>query len=208
MQEITRIEEQKKDANRVSIFINGQFEFGISSKDAKRYGLQEGMKFSEEEYKELVSAIHLDKAKYKALDYISYQDRSEIEIVKKLQAYEYSDTVIQEVISFLKKYKYIDDANFAKKFTEYGLQFKRKSVKRIKYELYQKGVSDVDIETLVPNGIELEKENVERLLEKYRYTPLMERAQKEKIIRRILSKGFSYTMVKECMYKIDESFDD
>ncbi|MEG0012527.1 MAG: RecX family transcriptional regulator [Cellulosilyticaceae bacterium] len=208
MLEITSIEEQKKDMNRVSIFINGQFEFGMSSKDAKRYGLHQGMKFSEEEYKELVSAIQLDKAKYKALDYISYQNRSETEIIKKLHGYEYSDMVIQEVINFLKKYNYINDTSFAKSFTEYGLQFKKKSVKRIQYELYQKGVTHIDMETLVPNRVELEKDNIEHLLEKYHYTPLMEKIQKEKMTRRILSKGFSYGMVKECMCKIDESFDD
>ncbi|MGL6173227.1 MAG: RecX family transcriptional regulator [Cellulosilyticaceae bacterium] len=208
MLEITDIQEQKKDTNRVSVFIDGEFKFGMFKSAVKRYGIHIGMRLSEDDYRKLLEAIELDKAKYRALDYISYQNRSEKEIRSKLRTLEYSELIIEQVIQFLKKYSYINDEDFAKKFTEYNLNYKRKSMKRIQYELYQKGISGVELEELVPNKEQLEYENIEYLLKKYKYNKEMDRKEKEKLIRRILSKGFSYSIVKECMYKIDESFDD
>lgn len=206
--EITDIQEQKKDVNRVSVFVDGEFRFGMFKSAVKRYGLHIGMKLSEEDYKKLLETIELDKAKYRALDYISYQNRSEKEIVNKLRTLEYSEFIIEQVIQFLKKYDYINDEDFARKFTEYNLNYKRKSMKRIQYDLYQKGISGIEIEELIPNKEKLEYENIEYLLKKYKYNKEMDRKDKEKLIRRILSKGFNYSNLKECMCKIDESFDD
>lgn len=205
--EITAIEVQKKDAERCSVFINGEFGFGISKKAVERYGLIAGSVLGEDEYQALMMRLQLDKAKFKALDSISRGGKTEKQIKEKLLEAEYSTYIVDEVLAFLKKYNYINDDDYARRYIDAKSQYSHKSLRQIKAELYKKGISVTDLTMYCEDPDTLEQENIDYFLEKYRYDGSLELKDRQKIINRILTKGFSYSNIERCIRKKNEGFD-
>ena len=82
--------------------------------------------------KNLKEAEEFDNFKTKVLKYVLYKKRTEMEVREKFKDYEISK--LEDVIDFLKEYKYIDDIDYIKRSIE---EF---SLKEIKYKLIQKGI--------------------------------------------------------------------
>lgn len=207
MYRITKIEVQKKDDTRSSIFINGVFDFGITTKAVERYGLVQGMELTEEAYEELLMRIQLDKAKYRALEYLAGHNKTEKQVRDKLIRAEYSGIVIDEVIEFLKKYSYIDDDYFARRYIESKAVYGRKSARQIQSQLYLKGITSINPFDIWEELSEVEAQNVTYYLKKYKYEKELDYTQKRKIISRILNKGFSYEIIQKSIVNLDESFE-
>lgn len=207
MYTITKIEPQKKDETRVSVYINHVFDFGITLKAMKRYGLVEGMTLDEIGYENLLRGIQLDKAKYRALDYLASHHKTEKQVRDKLQQAEYSEWIIDEVITFLKKYNYLDDESFAKRYIESKARYGRKSARQIQSQLYLKGIPGVRPFEVCEELEELETENILYYLKKYKYNTEMDYQSKRKLIARILNKGFSYEILQKSIVNLDESFE-
>lgn len=205
--EITAIEMQKKDPERCSVFINGEFAFGLSKKAVERYNLKAGSILNEEQYQTLMVRIQLDKAKFKALDSISRGGKTEKQIREKLLQAEYSTYIIDEVITFLKKYNYINDEEYTKRYIDAKSHYSHKSLRQIKMELYKKGISVGNITEYCEDADTLEWENINYFLDKYKYDVLLEFKDRQKIINRILTKGFSYSNIERCIRTRNEGFD-
>ena len=205
--EITAIEEQKKDFNRCSVFINGVFGFGITKKAVERYQLRVGQVFNTTDYEKLMITLQLDKAKLKALDMISRGNKSEKQVRERLLKAEYSSYIVEEVLAFLKKYHYIDDKALAKRYIESKSQYSHKSLRQIQTELYKKGIYLEDMKVYCEEAEKQEEENVNYFLDKFKYNPEWDLKQKQKIINRLLTRGFQYSQIEKCLRKRNEQFD-
>ncbi|MGL4739115.1 MAG: RecX family transcriptional regulator [Cellulosilyticaceae bacterium] len=205
MKTITKIEVQKKDSRRVSVFVDGEFSFGMQLDDVLKFGLSKNKVYSDEEFEVLLGKLLVEKAKFRALDYISYKMRTTQQVRDKLKTLEYDEWVIDEVIAFLEKYGYLNDQHFANRYIEYQMQYNKKSLRKVKSDLYEKGISKVDLEN--PDQISTwEMENVTKLLEKYHYDEELDPKMKLKITNRILSRGFDYYLIRQCIGNLDISF--
>lgn len=207
MKTITKIELQKNNPNKVSIFIDELFAFGAFVDDLLDYGIKKGMTLTEEEYNNLVEKLQFRKAKYKALEYLGTGNKTEMQIRKKLCEKEFDENVIALVIDFLEEYRYIDDENFALRYSDYHSKSKRKSIKQIKYELYQKGVDNKYFGNTLEENEKVEQENIQYFLNKYKYNEEIDPVKKNKILNRLLRKGFRYDSIKKIIKNTDESFD-
>ncbi len=208
MYTVTKIEEQKKDATRVSVFINGAFDFGISLKALKRYEISEGQVLDETTYRELLGRIQLDKAKYYALDYLSRNSKTEMQVRDKLVSKEYSMYIVDEVMTFLKTYRYVDDAYYAKRYAESKATYAHKSARHIQSQLYLKGIRDVNCFEVLENMDDLENENVAYFLMKYKYKPTMTYQEKHKIMSKIMGRGFSYEIIQKNINNLHETWEE
>lgn len=83
-----------------------------------------------------------------ALYYLEKRARTEKEIREKLGRKEIDPAVIDTVVEKLKSYGYIDDVRFASNFQRYRNDFKPMGKRRLKTELYIKGVPKEIIETV------------------------------------------------------------
>lgn len=81
----------------------------------------------------------------RAMSYLNLRPRSCKEIERYLKDKGYEENEIKEAVQQLIEYKYLDDANFARIYIQYGFDKGRGSV-RIKQELLSKGVADHVIE--------------------------------------------------------------
>ena len=88
--------------------------------------------------KNLKEAEEYDNFKTKVLKYVLYKKRTEMEVREKFKDYEISK--LEDVIDFLKEYKYIDDIDYIKRSIEEFKTLKNFSLKEIKYKLIQKGI--------------------------------------------------------------------
>jgi len=79
------------------------------------------------------------KAKLRALRILTKMDKTEADLRAGLKRAGFSFEAVEEAISYVKSYGYIDDQRYAEKYVEYNKM--RKSKKKIQYELMQKGVS-------------------------------------------------------------------
>jgi len=135
---ITKIETQVKNKNRVSIFIEDKFAFGIYYQTLMKYDLSLGMMVDESLKNEIIIEDEYSKALNAALHYLSYRNRTEHEIRKKLSEKEYSVITINKVIEELIKLNYIDDEAFAKEYIKFKI--KKMGKRKIQYKLESMGI--------------------------------------------------------------------
>lgn len=141
----------------------------------------------------------------KALEFLSYRQRSEKEVRDKLKTKEVDSQTIDKIIAKLKDKKFINDEEFARMFSENRLRFKPRSLRLIKLELKQKGIAPEIINNLQLT-IDSDLESAEKLVEKRlgRVKGLPKQEIYEKIGRYLASKGFNWDTIKKA---IDEMLD-
>ncbi|MBN1266253.1 MAG: RecX family transcriptional regulator [Anaerolineales bacterium] len=137
---ITDIQVQKRDPERVSIFLNGEFAFGLTAKLADP--LSVGMLLSAGEITSLQLQDQTQKALQLSWDQLSRRPRTEKEIREYLGRKQVPDEVVDSVIDRLKQLDYVNDASFAAQWIENRQTFRPRSSIALKYELQQKGVAN------------------------------------------------------------------
>lgn len=195
---ITRIEPQN-NSERVNVYIDGEFAFGLMREIQYKYGLSENMEVDREFIDEVLLEEEWLKAKDKALKFLSYRQRSQKEIEDKLKKEGFSDEIIEKTVDFLKSYNLIDDIAFAKNFMMDKSNINKYGPERIRYELYMRGISkDIIDEVLEDYGdeysiaLDLAKKKVKS------YKGNDRNAIYRKLGTFLQSKGFSY----ECISKV------
>lgn len=140
MKTITAIEPQKKRKNRYNLYINNSFFMGVDEDTIIKYSLSVGMKAPDNLIKNIEKTEEYSKAFSSAVKRLSFRARSKNEIKKYLKQKGYSNDVIKVTIEKLIQYKYLDDVAFTKAFIKEKQYFNKYGKKRLKYELYYKGV--------------------------------------------------------------------
>ena len=93
---ITALRVQKRDPNRVNVYLDGEFAFGLTKLVAA--WLQVGQVLSSEKISSLQSQETLEVAYLKALHYLSYRPRSESEVESSLKEKGFDEGVIAYVL--------------------------------------------------------------------------------------------------------------
>jgi regulatory protein len=154
MPTITAIEVQKKNPNRVNIYLDDQFAFGLSRINAA--WLKIGQQLSDEKIASLQEADSREAALRKALRFLGHRSRSIEEIRKNLEKHEIPVGIIEETITRLEREKLIGDVNFAKEWVENRSTFRPRGKRALSYELRQKGLSDTVIQEALNEEVDEE----------------------------------------------------
>jgi len=142
-QKITALKAQKRNPNRVNIFLDGIYAFGVSRIVAA--WLQVGQVLDEEKIASLKMQDKKEISLEKALHFISYRSRSEKEVRQKLTDKGFSNKEIDEVLERLRSTGLVADSQFARNWVEGRSTFRPRSRRLMTMELHQKGVADEDI---------------------------------------------------------------
>lgn len=146
---ITRIESQKRNINRVNIYIDNKFAFGLTDEIRYKYDLHTNKEIDEEFVEDILKAEEQRKVINNALNLISYRQRSIKEIRQNLTMKGYEDIYIEKAIEYCKGQNYLNDEDFADSFIKDKQNLNKYGSKRIKYELINKGVSKNVIEKVL-----------------------------------------------------------
>lgn len=208
---ITSIEVQKKNKDRVNVFVNYEFAFACNMELIYKEGISKGSIIDKESLKEIVYKEEKLKAKSTALKVLERTLKTESEIREKLIAKGYDENITEETIEFLKSYNFINDESYVKLFVKEKLKSKGKN--KIKFDLQQKGI---DSELISKAFLEI-SDDVENLkakelcIKKYNILKKStddERKIKEKLFRYLVSRGYDFSLsngiIKETINEFKE----
>jgi regulatory protein len=202
---ITALKAQRGAKDRVNIYLDGEFAFGLALIHA--LWLKTGQQLTDAEIAELQAADTLEKAKQRAIHLLNYRPRSVKEVRQRLKKAQVSAEATEEVIARLKDVGLLDDEAFSKTWVESRLRASPRGRRMIEWELRRKGVS--------PEQITAALEDVDdvttalRAAEKRlpRLAGLDARERKRKLADFLARNGFGYDVVEETLQRI-ESLDD
>jgi regulatory protein len=135
---ITKLEIQKKNKERVNVFLDEKFAFGLNLNAA--LGLKKGQVLSPAEIEQLRQGDEQQVAYERALFFLGFRPRSRVEVEQYLREKEYDATVVEAVVQKLLAEKHLDDEAFAQFWLESREQFRPRSTRALRYELRQKGI--------------------------------------------------------------------
>lgn len=141
--EITAIKAQKRNRQRVNIYLDGEFAFGLSRFVAA--WLEPGRKLSEAEIGKLLEEDTYEVAFQKALQFIQHRPRSVDETRRRLAEKGFGDEVIEVTVTKLLEKNWLDDLDFSRQWIENRNTFRPRSDRLLAYELRLKGVADETI---------------------------------------------------------------
>ena len=85
MARVTSIEFQKKNKDRVNLYVDGTYLMSMYAEMVYKYNISVNSEIDQERLTEIIKADDYEKAKNKALNYISRVERSEKKVREKLQ---------------------------------------------------------------------------------------------------------------------------
>lgn len=141
---ITALQVQKKNPNRVNVYLDGEFAFGLARITAA--WLAVGQTLSARKVEELLKADSVEVAMQRALHLLSYRPRSEKEVTDHLRKHETPEAVIDQVVDRLKQTRMVDDDRFARLWADNRSDFRPRGRFALRSELRQKGVPEGAIE--------------------------------------------------------------
>ena len=130
---ITAIKAQKRNKDRVSVYLDGEYAFGLARIVAA--WLQVGQELSEEKISQLTSHDEVEAAYAKALRLLNQRDRSSAEIRQYLKRHEVMEPVIDEVLGRLDRAGLVNDERFAQNWIENRSEFRPRSRRALAFEL-------------------------------------------------------------------------
>jgi len=154
LQKITALKAQKRNRRRISVFLDGEYAFGLQHSVAA--GLSVGQTLSVEEIEELQEQDEIELARDRVLNFLSYRPRSCAETERYLQRRGVSPATSAAVVERLLQAGLLDDEAFAQYWVENREQFRPRGARALRSELYQKGVPDKLIEAAIGDVDEAE----------------------------------------------------
>lgn len=203
MQIITAIEEL--DTKRCKIYLDGEFAFVLYKGELSIYGIRIGKELSQEEYQKIVKDNLTKRAKKRALYLLQKKAYTEWKLREKLKEGYYPAQVIEEAITYVKSYHYIDDLSFAREYIFYHKETLSRRI--IEEKLRLKGIGKEDLQKALEEAYfdreeeeELQLKQAMILLKKRGYN--RERAdqkEKQKLYGFLIRKGISSSIIKRAL---------
>lgn len=190
---VTQISEVSKSRSR--IYLDGQFAFILYKGELRQFHIKDGQELTEECYRQIMTEILPKRAKLRSMNLLQSRDYTRKQLEDKLKQGEYPQECIEEALSYVESYGYIDDNRYAEDYIEYHIQ--NKSRMRIETDLMRRGISKEVIrrafEMLGDLGVvQDEAAMIRDLLNKKKYSAYTATKQEQrKMYGFLYRKGFS-----------------
>jgi regulatory protein len=144
---ITALKFQQHKKERVSVYLDGEYAFGLPAMEAAR--LRRGQVLSDAEVVALQALDEQQRTFEQAVRFLGYRPRSRAEMVRYLRRKRITEEVASDVLARLEEAGYLDDEAFARFWVENRQRFRPRSQRALDFELRQKGVSRPTVEDVV-----------------------------------------------------------
>ena len=211
MGKITDIKQQQKNPNRLNVYMDGQFAFGVSVEIRFEKKLEIDQELSEKQIEDLVSADQTDRLLNKVLKFLSFRPRSEREIrehllrkgklkeVKSEAERKQYEGSVENVASRLKKLGQIDDQKFASWWVDQRARFKPRGPNVLRSELFSKGIAKEIVDEQVrfneENQFELALAAAKKKVDSYRKLDTQD--FRVKLSQFLARRGFGWAIIKK-----------
>jgi regulatory protein len=190
---ITELRFQKRNKDRVNVYIDGRFAFGLAAIEAAH--LKVGQELSDADMARLQKQDEIERAYERALNFLSYRPRSKAEVRRNLGK-DVEEPIIDAVVERLMRARLLDDGEFANYWVENRVQFKPRGARALRQELWQKGIPDAVIAEALEDFDE--QDAARRVAEAgaRRMARLKPRDFRRKLSGYMARRGFSYAVIK------------
>ncbi|RKJ05930.1 regulatory protein RecX [bacterium D16-54] len=143
-----------------------------------------------------------------ALYLLERSDKTAGEMRQKLREREYQPEEIEETMAFLEEYHYVDDREYVRKYIR--TYSSRKSIRRIRAELEQKGVDEELIDAEMAVMPVDEEAQIVQWLRKKGYEPgePVEWGQYRRLTAALGRRGYSYEAIRRATERMHEEQED
>lgn len=155
---ITKIEQQKKNSHRYSIFLDEEYSFSVSEDTLVKLRLRKGMEVDKEQLDYILEQEEINACKAFGLKLLGHKARNEYEIKDKMTKKGFDEEAIRKAMKYLKEQKYINDEEYARSYVKDKVNIRKLGYVRIKNELYQKRIDSEIIEDTLGELIDMEDE--------------------------------------------------
>lgn len=205
---ITKMVVQDKNPNRLSVFLDGAFAFGVYQDVVLEFGLHVGQVLSVAEQQRILAADRIRVAKAKALHYLAHRDRTETEVRRKLQRSGFDEATVDAAVARLVELDYLDDAAYARAYVQGRFRNRGYGPVRLRSELMRRGVARRLIDAAVEGLMEEEDPlDAARTHAQKRWTRLAResdpRKRRKKLSDYLLRRGFTYDTVRQVVDELD-----
>lgn len=184
------------NGNKVHIYIDNKYTLTLYDDFWYRSGYSEGQEISDDELASLKGEAGFRSAYEKGLKYLSMRGYSEKELYNKLKM-NFGDEAASRAIDKINSFGYLNDEEYCREYTEYLFKVKKYDIKRISYELKNKGI---DPETIDNTLKILDNEPIQRIIDMLRtkYEKNLEtEKERKRLVNRFIRMGYSYRDIKD-----------
>lgn len=210
MTTVTKIQAQKRKG-RYNVFLDGEYAFPVGESTLIDFRLMKGMELTDAQVTLIKNKENTNKAYGDAVNYLSYELRTEKEIKDYLYKKEYTTPTIMDVMDKLKDLNYLDDAAYAQSFINTQLRISANGPRIIEQKMFKKGVpediikqkmSEIDPDILLENATEFAKKQARKT------NHASFKQQMIKLRQSLYSKGFSSDITNEAIDSLDIEKDE
>jgi regulatory protein len=204
---ITALKVQKRNRNRVNVYLDERFAFGLASHLV--VPLRRGQFLSDKEIAHLKKEDEFQQAYERITKLIAHRPRSEAEVRRRMERQGVTPDLAERVIERLATVGLLNDAEFAQLWVENRETFRPRSRHMLRYELRQKGLDEEVIAQALQQVDEKESAHRLALQQGRRLSRLDWPAFRRKLTGYLARRGYPYEItrdaVREAWQSVSES---
>jgi len=203
---ITRIEAQKKNKKRFSLFSGDTFLTGISGETLLHLNLHTGDSLSDKTLEEIKYRENTLALQEQAIRFLARRAHSVQELREKLVKKGYDLISISRLLEELKNKKYLNDQEYAKLLVKDELQLRKSGPLLLKQKLISKGIAPALRDDLIKNLCtdEIQIHNCLQLGQKKLHTltkkPVAK--QKQQVVSYLKTKGYNWETIQKVLSEL------
>lgn len=197
---ITALTVQKRNRNRVNVYLDGNFAFGLACIVAA--WLRVGQELNDEKIEQLKAEDEFEVAYQKTLNFLGYRSRSAVELKQYLRKNNIKPDNAQRIIDKLRQSNLINDRQFASTWVENRSEHRPRGARLLAIELKQFGIDPEIIQDSI-TGIDEEALAYQAALKQSRKYERLEWVEFRKKMFGFLSRrGFNYDTSNEIIRQV------
>lgn len=214
---VTKLEYQKRDPNRVNLYVDNKFFCGISIDTLAKELLYEGLNIDEETLDRITFEELRNRFFNRVLEYISKNPKTEFQIYKYLKDLRFKkrniwykedlqidwDNIFEGIVSRLKELRLINDEEYARMFVQSRLRNRPRGKGILVSELISKGVNREIAQMVCDEEVDDEYDVLRRVFKKKFKGKKFDRKD-TKMISFLMRKGFSWDLIEKLEYDTEE----
>jgi len=198
--EITALKLQKKNHRRVSVYLDGEYAFGLQALIAA--SLKEGGTLLPEEIEQLQKRDAVEVAYDRALYFLGYRPRSRAEVEDYLKRRKVVPDAVAVVVNRLTEAGLLDDEAFARYWVENREAFRPRGKRSLRFELRGKGVANEIIDRAIEDVDESGSAYRAARVRAQRLSQLDYQTFRRRLGGFLQRRGFDYGIVKETVNRL------
>ncbi len=202
--QITALQRQKRNSERVSVYVDGAYAFALPALEAVK--LRREQHLSDQEIGALKTLDLRAKAYEQAVRFLAVRPRSVWEVRQKLERYRsrqkesLAEAHIDWITDKLLEQGYLNDEEFARFWVEQRNQFKPLAPRALRYELLRKGIAERTIEGVLDGAVDADAAALQAARSQARrWRALDEETFHKRMAAFLQRRGFSWAVVRDVL---------